>query len=115
MLCTGGRCRRGLNDDVVMGPRRSISTNRAIIPQRHSPPRIHDEEKGYYADGEDAYDMRKYFNKPSDEGKTKKGGDIAGEMAKLSLAGEAAKANGVAPAEAGAGAGEAEAVEAGEK
>lgn len=26
---------------------------------RLRPDRIHDEEKGYYADGEDAYDMRK--------------------------------------------------------
>jgi len=32
---------------------------------------IHDEEKGYYADGEDAYDMRLYF---------KKGGQVNGRV-----------------------------------
>jgi N-alpha-acetyltransferase 10/11 len=34
---------------------------------------VHDVEKGYYADGEDAYDMRCYFEKPP----TREGGDHA--------------------------------------
>lgn len=34
---------------------------------------VHDVEKGYYADGEDAYDMRCYFNKAA----TKEEGDQA--------------------------------------
>lgn len=58
--------------------------------------RIHDEEKGYYADGEDAYDMRKYFKKQQQQeeaaGEKKKkqlgaGGPeaLAGAVAKMSL------------------------------
>ena len=31
--------------------------------------RIQDVEKGYYADGENAYDMRKYFGKSGKKGK----------------------------------------------
>jgi hypothetical protein len=42
--------------------------------------RIHDEEKGYYADGEDAYDMRKYFKKQKQE--------LEGAFSKLSLKGK---------------------------
>lgn len=42
---------------------------------------IHDEEKGYYADGEDAYDMRLYFKKGNGEGRRAKGeGGIIQQM-----------------------------------
>lgn len=67
--------------------------------------RIHDEEKGYYADGEDAYDMRKYLkprkeasaNGTQGESKAKEADatDVAASLVKLSLAdkegGEAAE------------------------
>lgn len=42
---------------------------------------VHDVEKGYYADGEDAYDMRCYFKKNQ-----KKTGDLSiKELAKLAV------------------------------
>lgn len=40
---------------------------------------VHDVEKGYYADGEDAYDMRCYFREPSRKSPLK-------EMEKLDIA-----------------------------
>jgi N-alpha-acetyltransferase 10/11 len=49
---------------------------------------VHDVEKGYYADGEDAYDMRCYFGKQREQQKQ--------EMAKQALA--AAEANTAATA-----------------
>lgn len=83
-------------------------------------PRIHDEEKGYYADGEDAYDMRKYLaaasKKKGADVAEKKGGDVGQVtdfVTRLSL-NAAGNANGAAAAGAEAGA-EAEAGEGGEE
>ena len=44
---------------------------------------VNDVEKGYYADGEDAYDMRCYFkqNSPNKEEEEKSEGDAAGNVA----------------------------------
>ena len=40
---------------------------------------VHDVEKGYYADGEDAYDMRCYFkNNPNDSKKNEDEAEVAG-------------------------------------
>lgn len=50
--------------------------------------RIHDEEKGYYADGEDAYDMRKYFKKPEDNNKATTAENSGRNDEKKSIAGE---------------------------
>ena len=80
--------------------------------------RIHDEEKGYYADGEDAYDMRKYLAAASKKKgggiAEKKGGDVGqvtNFVTRLSL-NAAGNANGAAAAAAAA---EAEAGEGGDE
>lgn len=39
--------------------------------------RIHDREAKYYANGEDAYEMRKYFKDPKTKKGDKKKGDAA--------------------------------------
>lgn len=41
--------------------------------------RINDKDLKYYANGEDAYEMRKYFKKPAASGKKAKGQAAAGE------------------------------------
>ena len=47
---------------------------------------INDVEKGYYADGEDAYDMRCYFKNHPDEKKTEEEEVPTEEMKKLEVA-----------------------------